>query len=113
MLQLLVAEPDQRFERDLVAEPMIAAQLQHLGADKAFDQPEHVGVGAALHLAEIPPLLRRKEMPACRQGEPVGQEFVGEIEPAAADDVGLDVPADPFRAGDTAGEPLARCCVHR
>ncbi len=58
MLQLLVAEPDQRFERNLIAEPVVAAQLQHLGADKAFDQSEHAGVGAALDLAEIPLLLR-------------------------------------------------------
>ena len=78
MLQLLVAEPDQRFERDLVAEPMVAAQLQDLGADKALDQPEHVGVGAALDLAEIALLVRREEVERARQGKPVGQELVGD-----------------------------------
>ena len=51
MFQLLVAEPDQGFERDLVAVPVIVAQLEHLRVDEALDKPEQVGVGAALNLA--------------------------------------------------------------
>ena len=51
VLQLLVAEPDQRLERNLVAEPVILAQFQDLGIDEALDQPEDIGVGAALDLA--------------------------------------------------------------
>ena len=54
VLQLLVAEADQRLERDLVAEPVVAAQLEHLGVDEALDQAEDVGVGAALDLAHEP-----------------------------------------------------------
>ena len=52
MLEFLVAKADQRLERDLVAEPVIAAQLQNLSVDKAFDQAEDVGVGPALDLAD-------------------------------------------------------------
>ena len=108
MLQLLVAEPDQRLERDLVAEPVVAAQLEHLGADEALDQPEHVGVSAPLDLAEKDPLGRREEVEPARQREPVGQELVGAVEPPAANDVGLDVPAHPLRGGNATGEPIGR-----
>ena len=112
MLQLLVAEPDQRFERDLITEPVIAAQLQHLGADKALDQSEHAGVGATLYLAEIPLFLRRQGNHSPDEGEPVGQEFVGEIELAATDDIGLDVPADPLRTGNAARVTFAQIIIH-
>ena len=59
VLQLLVAEPDQRLERHLVAEPVVVADLEHLGVDEALDQPEHVGVGAALDLADEALLVGR------------------------------------------------------
>jgi len=96
VLQLFVAEPDQRLECHLIAEPVVAAQLQHLGADEALDQPEHVGVGAPLDLAEINLLVRREEVePAC-QCKPVGQKFVGAVEQPPANDVGLDVPTNAF-----------------
>ena len=48
MFQLLVAEPYQRLERNLVAEPVILAQFQNLGIDEALDQTKDIGVGAAL-----------------------------------------------------------------
>src|SRR5215472_4873955 len=51
VFQLLIAEPHQRFERNLVAERVIVAQLQDLGVDKPLDQPENIGVSAALNLA--------------------------------------------------------------
>ena len=54
MLELLVGEAHQRLERGLVAEPVLAADVEDLGADVALDHAEHVGVGAALHLAEQP-----------------------------------------------------------
>src|SRR5579862_8311431 len=59
MLQFLVTEPDQRLERELVAEPIIPADLQHLGGDEALDQPEHLGVGAPLDLADEALLVLR------------------------------------------------------
>lgn len=112
MLQFLVAEPDQRLERDLVAEPMIAAQLQNLGVDVALDEPEHVGVGASLHLAEVPFLVRREGIEPVGHGQPIGQEFPGEVEPAATNDISFDVPANPLRSGDAACEPLTRNGFH-
>ena len=66
MLQLLVAEPDQGLERDLVAQPVVAAHFQHFGADEALDQPEHVGVGAPLDLAEIELFGGRQEVEPAR-----------------------------------------------
>ena len=47
MLQLLIAEPDQRLERNLVTEPVIVAQFQDLGVDEAFNQSKDVGIGTA------------------------------------------------------------------
>ena len=58
VLQLLVAEPHQRLERHLVAEPVIVAQFQDLGVDEALHQSEDVRVGAALDLADEPPFTR-------------------------------------------------------
>src|SRR5262249_6363159 len=103
-----VTKPNERFERNLIAQPMIAAELQDLGADEALDQSEHVGVGPTLYLAEIDPFPRREEVEPPREGKPVRQELVGAVEPTTANDVGIDVPANAFRAGDAAGEPLAR-----
>jgi hypothetical protein len=37
VLQFLVGKPHKRFERDLIAEPVFAADLQHLGPDIALD----------------------------------------------------------------------------
>src|SRR5262249_49515312 len=75
---------------------------------EALDQPEHIGVGAALYLAEIGPFLRREEIKPPHEGKPVGQELAGTGEPATANDIGLDVPANALRAGNAAGKPLAR-----
>src|SRR5690606_16442745 len=50
MLQLLVAEAYKGLERHLVAEPVIAADLENLRADVALDETEHVRVRAPLHM---------------------------------------------------------------
>ena len=55
---------------------MVAAELQHLGADEALDQAEHVGVGAALHLAEEATLPVREERQLAQLGKPVGQKLL-------------------------------------
>ena len=60
MLQLFIAEPDQRLKRDLVAKPMITAQFKNLRVDETLDQPKNVGVGAALDLAHEPPFSGRQ-----------------------------------------------------
>jgi hypothetical protein len=102
VLELLVAEPHQRLERDLVAEPVLTADLEHLGVDEALDQAEQVGVGPALHLAHEALLGRAEEEQLVDQRQPVGQELVRGVEPAAADDIGVDVPADPLGVVDAA-----------
>ena len=58
MLELVVGEADQGFERVLVVERVRAALVQHLGADEAFDEAEDVGVGAALDLREQARVVR-------------------------------------------------------
>ena len=58
MLQLLVAEPHQRLERHLIAEPVFVTQLEDLGVDEPLHQTKDVGVGAALDLTHEPPLAR-------------------------------------------------------
>ena len=80
VLEFLVGEAHQRFERDLVAEPVLAADLQHLGADEALDQAEDVGVGAALDLAREALLGRRQEGQLVDLRKAVGQEFLPEVE---------------------------------
>ena len=102
VLQLLVAEADQRLERDLVAEPVVAAELEHLGVDEALDQAEDVGVGAALDLAHEALFAGRQRRERVGERKAVGQEFVRGIEAAAADDVLLDVPAHPLGCLDAA-----------
>ena len=84
--------------------------LQHLRADEALDEPEDVGVRAALDLAHQT-LLRRASGTAARR--PSTARRAGtcgcEVEPAAADDVAVDVPAhalghlDALRIGIPAG----------
>jgi hypothetical protein len=37
VLEFLIAEPHQRLQRNLVAEPVIAADFQYFGVDEALD----------------------------------------------------------------------------
>ena len=75
--------------------PVVAAHLEHLGADEALDQAEHVGVGAALDLAQQAPLVGAQERRARRRSDrPSGRNLLREVEAAAADHVAVDVPAD-------------------
>ena len=102
MLQLLVAEPHQCLERDLVAEPVIVAQFEHLGVDEALDQPEDVGVGAALDLAHEPLFAGRQRGERIGERKAVRKKFVRGIEAAPADDVLLDIPSHPLGCLDAA-----------
>jgi hypothetical protein len=54
VLELLVGEAHERFERGLIGEPVVAAHLEHLRGDEPLDQPKHVRVRATLDLAERP-----------------------------------------------------------
>ena len=60
MLQLLIAESDQRLECNLVAEPVIVAQLQDLGVDEAFNQSKDVGISTTLDLTHEPLFVGRQ-----------------------------------------------------
>src|SRR5690606_2581190 len=96
VLELLVGEADQRLESDLIAEPVLAADLQHLGGDEALDQAEDVGVGPALDLAQQPALRGIEELEGVGLRQPVGEKFLVELEAATAKHVAIDVPANPL-----------------
>jgi len=96
MLELLVGQAHQRFERHLVAEPVAPADVQHLCADEALDEREHVGVGAALHLRVQPPVAGIEERQLRDLRHAVGQERPAEVEVPAADHVAIRIPADAF-----------------
>src|SRR4051812_32708924 len=51
VLQLLVAETDERLQGELIREPMVLADLEHLRGNEALDEAENVCVRSALHLA--------------------------------------------------------------
>ena len=107
VLQFLVAEPNQRLERNLVAEPVVFAQLQDLGVDEALDQSKDIGVGAALDLAHEPLFSSRQGGERVGERKPVRQELVGGIEAAPADDVLVDVPSHPLRRLNATRVPIA------
>jgi hypothetical protein len=67
VLQLLVGEADERLERDLVAEPMVAADLEDLRAMKRSARPNQVGVACGPDLAQEPSLGGVEETRAARR----------------------------------------------
>jgi len=102
VLELLVGEAHQRLERSLVAEPVVTAHLGDLRPDEALDQAEQVGVAAPLDLAEAQPLLLVEEGELIRLRQAVGQEFLAELEGAAADHVAVDLEAQALGGLDAA-----------
>ena len=52
MFDFFIAEPDKRFQRHLVTEPVILTDFQHLGVNETFRKSENLGVGPALDLAD-------------------------------------------------------------
>ena len=116
VLQLLVAEPYQRLERNLVAEPVILAQFQDLCIDEALDQTKDIGVGAALDLADKPLFIGRQGRERIRQRKSVRKKLVGGIEVAPPDHILVDVPTHPLGRLDTALIPVVGAelvdCVH-
>lgn len=107
MLQLLITEPNQRLERDLVAEPVLVAQFQNLGIDEALNQPKDIGVGAPLNLAHKPLFISREACESVGQREPVRKELVGGVEAATSDYIVLNVPAHPLGRLNAARIPFA------
>ena len=103
MLDLLVAEAHQRLQRILIAQGVVAADVEHLGGDEALDHSEHVGVRPALNLAQQPAVVRGEKIEAIDHRQPVGQEMPGEVEASTANHVAIDVPADALRNLDALG----------
>ena len=103
MLDLFVAEPHHRFQRVLIAQPVVAAHLEHLRRDKAFDQAEDVGVRTALNLTELSLLVSREEVETIDLRQTVGQELLGEIERAPAYHISIDVPTNALGDRDGLG----------
>ncbi len=102
VLDLLVGEADERLERDLVAQHVVAAHVDDLGGDEALDQAEDVRVGAALHLREETSLVGRQKCEPVDSRQAVRQEALREVELATAYHVAVDVPADALGRVDAA-----------
>src|SRR5262249_36304235 len=92
MFDLVAREAHERFERMLIAERMLAALIEHLGADEALDQPEDVGVRAALDLAEQTRLVVGQKGQAIDLRQAVRQELARKIERAPLQQVAIDLP---------------------
>jgi hypothetical protein len=107
VFQLLVAEPYERLERNLVAEPVILAQFQNLGIDETLDQTKHIGVGAALYLTDEPLFVGRQRRERIRQRKPVWKKLIGGIEAAPPDHILVDVPTNPLGRLNAACIPFA------
>src|SRR5690242_15376513 len=97
MLDFLVPEAHQRLQGDLITKPMLTAHVEYLGRDEALDQAEHVGVSPTLDLTQQTLVVRVEELQAVDLRQPVGQEFLREVELPLADHVAIDVPPDALR----------------
>jgi hypothetical protein len=93
VLELLVGEAHQGLECHLVTQPVIAADLQDLGADEPLHQSEHVGIGPALDLIEQSLFLRTQKAQCRQPSQALRQKAHAEVETAAANDVRFDIPA--------------------
>ena len=84
VLELFVAETHQRLECHLVTEIVFARLVEDLRADEPLDQPEQVGIGTPLDLAQRAPLGFRQESELVDLREPIRQEFLTKVEFPAA-----------------------------
>ena len=103
VFDLFVPHADQRLERSLITQPVLAAHVEHLGRDEALDQAEYVGVGPTLDLAKQALLIGGEEAQAIDLRQPVGQEPLREVEAPAANHVAIDIPPDALGHLDTLG----------
>jgi hypothetical protein len=74
VLKFFVGEAHDCFERRLIAQPVIATDVQHLCTEESLDEDKHVGVGAALDLAQEAMLGWRQKRQLIGQREAVWQE---------------------------------------
>src|SRR5206468_2559057 len=94
VLQLFVGEANQRLERALIAQPVVVAYLEDLGAYEALDQAEDVGVRTSLDLRQQAALVGTEERHPVNERQAVREEFLREVEFAMANHVAIDIPSD-------------------
>src|SRR6186997_2567215 len=92
MLDLVVGEAHQRFERKLVVEYVGPPLVEHLGADKPLDEPEDIGVRATLDLAEQARLFLGEKIEMIDLRQRVGQELAGKVERTPLKQIAIDLP---------------------
>ena len=96
MLQLFIRDAHQGLQSRLVAKPVTAREVQHLGTDESLDHAKHVCVSATLNLVQQQLLVRPKEDQLADIRKAVWQKLLTEIKTAAPDHVMVNVPADEF-----------------
>ena len=113
VFQFLVAETHQGFQRHLVPQPMVPADLQDFGDNKAFHESEHVGVGAPLDPAQPLLVAFLQKIQGIRLGKTVRKELLGKIKCPSPQYIPIDVPTNSFRAFDALRIQLGGYSVHR
>src|SRR4029453_871275 len=98
-----IGEAHERLECNLIAEPVLATDLEHLRADEALDQSEDVRVGATLNLADKAALRLRQERQPVDHRQSVRKEFLANVEFAPTKHVAFDVPTDALGHFDDLG----------
>ena len=96
MFQLFVAKTDEAFQRNLISQPVVAADFKDFCIDEAFDQTEDVCIRAALDLTQESLFRGRQEIDLVDVGQTVGEEFVGSVKRASPDNIVFYVPTHPF-----------------
>src|SRR5262245_22137767 len=91
---------------------MLATDFKDLCTDVALDESEDVGIRAPLDLADQPFLVGIEEWQAIDLGQPVRQELLRDVEPASANDIAVDVPADTLGIRDALGIAIGSGCCN-
>src|SRR5215469_482316 len=93
---------------------MLMRDFENLRGDETLHEPEDVGVGASLNLAEIAFLVFGQEIELADLRESIGKKFLVAIEAAPANDILVDIPTGDFRGRNaSAVADIARDCgVH-
>src|ERR1019366_2944074 len=71
VFDLLVGESHQRLEYRLIAEQLLAGELQNLRGDIELDQTENIGVSSSLDLAQESTLVHSEKVETIDKGHPV------------------------------------------
>src|SRR5215469_7507605 len=92
MFQLFIAKADESLQRNLISQPVVATELQHLCIDEAFDQTENVCIRAALNLTQISLVRLRKKIDLVNLRQTIGEKLVSNVKRASPDYVIFYVP---------------------